>query len=110
MTLTGISSGSSDGTPRSMRGRTGFDTSYETNTLSFGAGESFDTIFTAPAFTGGTGTSGQGYDTYVLYNRAYTRSDNLVGDGGGQRTRSACTRRARCDRRRIPTSIPDDVA
>ena len=69
-----------------MRGRTGFNTSYETNTLSFGAGESFDAIVTAPAFSGGTGSSGLGYDTYVLYNRAYTRGDNLVGDGGGQRT------------------------
>ncbi len=45
--------GSSAGTPRTCAGATGFDTSYETNTLSFGAGESFDAIFTAPAFTGG---------------------------------------------------------
>jgi hypothetical protein len=63
-----------------LRGRTGFDTGYETNTISFGAGESFDTIFTAPAHSGGSGP-----DTYVLYNRAYTRGDNLAG-GGGQRT------------------------
>ncbi len=75
-----------------MRGRTGFDTSYLTNIVSLGAGESFDAIFTAPAFSGGSGSSGSGYDAYVLYNRAYTRSDNLndvvgtAGSGGGQRT------------------------
>ena len=70
-----------------MRGRDGNDSSYSTNTLSFGAGESFDTIFKAPAHSGGSGP-----DKYVLYNRTYTRSDNLAGDGlvagggGGQRT------------------------
>jgi hypothetical protein len=64
----------------------GADTSYETDTLSFGAGESFDAIFTAPAFSGGSGSSGQGYDTYVLYNRRYALSDNLAGGFGGQRT------------------------
>jgi FtsP/CotA-like multicopper oxidase with cupredoxin domain len=69
-----------------MRGRTGYNTAYETSTLSFGAGESFDAIFTAPPFSGGAGSSGDGYDTYVLANRAYTRGDNLVGAGGGQRT------------------------
>jgi hypothetical protein len=72
-------------------GRTGFDTSYETNIVSLGAGESFDAIFIAPPFSGGSGSSGNGYDAYVLYNRAYTRSDNLnvaagAGSGGGQRT------------------------
>jgi hypothetical protein len=51
----------------------GADTSYETDTLSFGAAESFDAIFTAPAFSGGSGSSGLGYDTYVLYPAA-TRS------------------------------------
>ena len=35
-----------------------------------GAGESFDVIVTAPPFTGGTGSSGDGYDTYMLYNRS----------------------------------------
>ncbi|MHB8891130.1 MAG: multicopper oxidase domain-containing protein [Candidatus Limnocylindrales bacterium] len=81
MTLAGIKMRvvGRDATP--MRGRTGFSTVYETNTLSFGAGESFDVILEAPAYVG----PGP-YDTYVLYNRAYTRGDNLVGDGGGQRT------------------------
>jgi hypothetical protein len=64
----------------------GADTSYETETLSFGAGESIDAIFTAPAFSGGSGSSGQGYDTYVLYNRRYALSDNLADGFGGQRT------------------------
>ena len=68
-----------------MRGRPGvgspFDTSYDTDTLTFGAGESFDVIIQAPPHSGGVGP-----DKYVLYNRAYTRGDNLVADGGGQRT------------------------
>ena len=70
-----------------MRGRDGTNTSYDTETLLFGAGESFDAIFTAPAFSGGSGNSGQGYDTYVLYNRRYTQDSNLSpGGAGGQRT------------------------
>ena len=77
-----------DATP--MRGRTGTDTSYEASTVSFGAGESIDAIFTAPAFSGGSGSSGQGYDTYVLYDRAYERANNRAAAGsapyGGRRT------------------------
>ena len=70
-----------------MRGRDGTDTSYITNTLMFGAGESFDAIFEAPAFSGGSGSSGLGYDTYILYNRRYTQDSNLSdGGAGGQRT------------------------
>ncbi len=64
-----------------MRGRDGTDTSYEADTLSMGAGESFDVIFTAPAYQG----PGP-YDTYVLYNRRYTQTDNLGNGYGGQRT------------------------
>ncbi len=70
-----------DATP--MKGRDGTDTSYETETLNIGPGESYDAIFTAPAFSGGSGTSGQGYDTYMLYNRAYQRSNNLADGGFG---------------------------
>jgi len=67
--------------------KSGADTSYEASTVSFGAGESIDAIFVAPVFSGGAGSSGLGYDTYVLYNRAYARSNNLAGGGfGGQRT------------------------
>lgn len=57
----------------------GADTSYETNTISVGPGESFDVIFQAPAYTG---TAPDGYDTYLLYNRDYTRDDNASGYGG----------------------------
>ena len=82
MTLAGIKMRviGKDATP--MRGRDGTDTSYEASTVSFGAGESIDAIFTAPP------RAGAGYDTYVLYNRAYARSNNLGGAGGfgGQRT------------------------
>jgi FtsP/CotA-like multicopper oxidase with cupredoxin domain len=70
-----------------MRGRSGADTSYETDTILIGAGESFDVLFTAPAFSGGSGSSGQGYDSYVLYNRRLTQVSNLSDGGfGGQRT------------------------
>ena len=70
-----------------MRSRDGTDTSYETNTVAFGPGESADAIFEAPAFSGGSGSSGQGYDSYLLYNRAYVNSNNLASGGfGGQAT------------------------
>jgi hypothetical protein len=60
---------------------------YATDSIVIGAGESVDAIFTAPAFSGGLGSSGLGYDTYVLYNRAFKRSNNLAAGGfGGQRT------------------------
>ena len=65
-----------DATP--MKGRDNTDTSYEASTVSFGAGESIDAIFTAPP------KNGPGYDTYVLYDRAYERTNNL--GGGGRRT------------------------
>ncbi len=81
MTLSGIKMRvvGKDATP--MRGRDGTDTSYEANTLSFGAGESIDALFTAPPKTG------PGYDTYILYNRNYERANNLAGGGfGGQMT------------------------
>ena len=69
-----------DATP--MRGRDGTDTSYETDTINIGPGESFDVIFTAPAVQGPGA-----YDTYMLYNRSYTRSNNLAPGGfGGQAT------------------------
>ena len=74
-----------DATP--MLGRDGTDTSYETDTISIGAGESFDVIFTAPPFSGGSGSSGSGYDSYMLYNRSFARANNLAPGGfGGQAT------------------------
>jgi hypothetical protein len=67
-----------DATP--MRGRTGADTSYLTNTVSIGPGESVDAIFTAPA-------GSAPYTTYLLYNRSYGRLNNAGGPGfGGQMT------------------------
>ena len=79
MTLPGITMKvvGKDATP--MKGRDGTDTSYSTNTLSLGAGESFDVIFTAPPKTG------SGFDTYMLYDRAYNRSNNLGPAGFGGR-------------------------
>ena len=82
MTLTGIQMKviGKDATP--MLGRDGTDTSYETNSIAFGAGESIDAIFTAPTYQG----PGP-YDTYLLYNRAFTRANNLAPGGfGGQMT------------------------
>ena len=65
-----------------MKGRDGTDTSYMTDTILIGAGESYDVIFEAPAYQG-PGL----YDTYVLYNRRYTQDSNLsTGGAGGQRT------------------------
>jgi FtsP/CotA-like multicopper oxidase with cupredoxin domain len=81
MTLAGINMRvvGRDATP--MRGRDGTDTSYETDTINIGPGESFDVIFTAPPH------AGSGYDTYMLYNRNYLRSNNLAAGGfGGQAT------------------------
>ncbi len=70
-----------DATP--MVGRDNTDTSYETETLSFGAGESIDAILTAPPYE----ASPDGYNTYILYNRRYTNANNLATGGfGGQAT------------------------
>ncbi len=75
-----------DATP--MRGfdstgkREGADTSYETDTINIGPGESFDVIFVAPPHQGPGA-----YDTYMLFNRNFTRSNNLAPGGfGGQAT------------------------
>jgi len=65
-----------DATP--MVGRDGTDTSYETDTINIGPGESYDAVFTAPAHQG----PGD-YDTYMLYNRNYTRSNNRAPGGFG---------------------------
>jgi hypothetical protein len=61
--------------------RSGADTTYSTDTIQIGAGESFDAIFTAPPKTG------SGYDTYLLYS---TQMGGLTNPGvpglGGQLT------------------------
>jgi hypothetical protein len=64
-----------------MRGRDGTDTSYETDTVRIGPGEAFDVMFTAPNFAG---SSGLGYDSYVLYNRRLTDVSNLTPDSAAQ--------------------------
>ena len=70
-----------------MRSRDGTDTSYQAGVLSFGAGESFDVIFTAPALRTPRPSPDPGYDTYLLYNRSFARSNNLAPGGfGGQVT------------------------
>ena len=73
-----------------LRGRDGTDLYYEANAIRMAPGETFDAIFTAPAFSGangGLGTSGLGYDAYSLYNRNYDNLSNGNGTGpGGQRT------------------------
>jgi FtsP/CotA-like multicopper oxidase with cupredoxin domain len=81
MTLTGIRLRVIGRDATLMRGRGGANTSYETETLSFGAGESIDAIFTAPPYQG----PGP-YDTYMLYNRRYTQTTNLANGYGGQTT------------------------
>jgi FtsP/CotA-like multicopper oxidase with cupredoxin domain len=69
-----------DATP--MVSSDGTNTSYETNTINFNAGESFDVIITAPPHIGP-----DPYNVYMLYNRAFTRSNNLAAGGfGGQAT------------------------
>ncbi|MGZ5287961.1 MAG: multicopper oxidase domain-containing protein [Actinomycetota bacterium] len=76
MTLTGI--------PMRVVGKdaTFLTAPYDTDTLMLGAGESIEAIFTAPPHSGGPDP-----DRYVLYNRAYTRSNNLAPGGfGGQAT------------------------
>ncbi|MFN2172339.1 MAG: multicopper oxidase domain-containing protein [Candidatus Promineifilaceae bacterium] len=82
MTLAGIKMRVVGRDASTMKGRDGTNTSYLTNTLLIGAGESYDAIFEAPAYEG----PGP-YDTYILYNRRYTQESNLSpGGSGGQRT------------------------
>jgi FtsP/CotA-like multicopper oxidase with cupredoxin domain len=54
----------------------------DTNSVEVGPGESRDVLFTAPGFSGsnnGLGTSGQGYDSYLLFDRNLAYADN-AGD------------------------------
>jgi hypothetical protein len=76
MTLTGIRMRvvGKDATPLFGRDSGGVDNTFETNTIMLGAGESSEGIFVAPDHVG----PGP-YDTYLLYNRAYLRSNNLAG-------------------------------
>ena len=62
-----------------LRGGDGTDLTYYTNTITIGAGESFDVIFTAPPHSGGSGP-----DTYLLYNRNFGRSHSQGAFGEGK--------------------------
>ncbi len=69
--------------------RNGADTSYITDTIYLGAGESYDAIFTAPPKTGA------GYDTYLLFNNAL----GALNTAGRRRAGRADDRSARLRRR-----------
>jgi FtsP/CotA-like multicopper oxidase with cupredoxin domain len=65
-----------------LRGQTGADLSYWTNTLYIGPGESRDVIFDAPAHSGGVGP-----DVYVLRNHSAHKLTNGGASGpGGMQT------------------------
>lgn len=57
----------------------GTDISYLTNTIVVSPGESFDAIFTAPPHSGGSGP-----DTYLFFNRDFSRSHSLGDFGVGK--------------------------
>ncbi|MCV2393293.1 multicopper oxidase domain-containing protein [Actinotalea sp. M2MS4P-6] len=78
MTITGIRMRVVGRDATLMRGRDGTDTAYGTDTVNVGPGESYDVVFTAPAYQG----PGE-YDTYFLYNRAFARANNLAPGGFG---------------------------
>jgi len=62
-----------------MQGRDGTDTSFTSNTIYVGPGESCDAIFTAPAVSSET--------KYLFYNRDYAKLNNGGSSGyGGQLT------------------------
>ena len=85
-----------------MRGRTGFDTSYETNTLVVRRRRELRRDLHGADLSV---RAAAGLDTYVLYNRAYTRGDNLRRrTAAGSGPRSACIPPARSARRPTPTS------
>jgi len=62
------------------------DRRFQTDTIFIGPGESCDALFTAPAYSGGSGTSGNGYDTYLLYNRKLAHLNNGGAPFGGHLT------------------------
>lgn len=87
MTLAGIEMTVHGRDATYLKGRDGTLGVYGVDTVSLGAGESADVIFEAPPFSGGLGSSGAGYDRYLLYNRNSIFSNNLAAGGfGGQAT------------------------
>jgi len=106
MTLAGIKMRVVGRDASPMKGRDGTDTSYLTNTILIGAGESYDVIFEAPAYQG----PGP-YDTYILYNRRYTQESNLSpGGSGGQRTEVRVYPAGTLDPQLYLNQHPEDLA
>ena len=86
MTLSGIKMRIVGKDATLLRGRGGEDLSFDTNGIFIGVGESYDAIFTAPAFDPAQAT-GDGYNKYLLYNRNYSHFNELTGSGySGQMT------------------------
>ncbi len=105
MTLAGINMKVVGRDATLMRGRDLTDTSYTTDTILIGAGESFDAIFTAPPYQG----PGP-YDTYILYNRRYTQVSNLTpGGAGGQQTEVRVYPAGTLGAQQYPNQHPDDL-
>ena len=83
MTLSGIKMKIVGKDATLLRGRGGEDLSFDTHGIFIGVGESYDAIFTAPAYQ----PDPKGYNTYLLYNRNYSHFNHLTNSGyGGQMT------------------------
>jgi FtsP/CotA-like multicopper oxidase with cupredoxin domain len=86
MTLSGIKMKIVGKDATLLRGRAGEDLSFDTNGIFIGVGESYDAIFTAPAFDP-SNVTGDGYNKYLLYNRNYSHFNHVTDSGyGGQMT------------------------
>jgi FtsP/CotA-like multicopper oxidase with cupredoxin domain len=92
MTLSGIKMKIVGKDATLLRGRGGEVLSFDTDGIYIGVGESYDAIFTAPAFDGSDPANvfadGSGdYNKYLLYNRNYSHFSHVTGSGyGGQMT------------------------
>ena len=86
MTLSGIKMKIVGKDATLLRGRNNEDLSFDTHGIYIGVGESYDAIFTAPAFDP-LNVTGDGYNKYLLYNRNYSHFNDTTGTGsGGQMT------------------------
>ena len=102
MTLTGIRDEGRGQGRHAAHGRDGANTSYETDTLMLGAGESADAIFTAPAHSGGDGPDSYSSTT----GRSRVRTTSPRRRRRARPPRSACTRPTRS----APSSSPTTTA
>lgn len=91
-----------------LRGPTGADLSYSTNTVYIGPGETRDVLFTAPAFAAGPSTPGPGplgpWNTYFLKNRNYDRQTN-----GGAHGLGGMVTEVRIHNGTVPVQGPNDL-